>query len=392
MKAHFQSSRRRLCRAALLLPLLTGRAALALPVSGARSSWPAWEAFRASAIKEGRVIDAGSGSPFTTSEGEAYALFFALAANDRPTFDAVLAWTDANLCGGFCDETLPAWRWGELPAEPLKSGRGSSVKAEPRFGITDTNNASDADLWIAYALLEGGRLWQDPELTRRARVLMERLKKEVRTVPELGRVLLPGRGGFERADGVTLNPSYTPLFLLRRLADEEPAFWRPLYEGTVRMLIRSAPDGISPDWVTFDRMGKVKPDPNSVSSYDAVRVYMWAGMLSEDSPERALLVERFRPMTELIHARRSVPVRVNVTTGEAEGTGSGGFAAAMLPLMGNTRTGALLRAAAEDTPIGADSYYSSVLVLFGCGFADRRFGFDANGRLISAAFSDRCCA
>ena len=351
-----------------------------LSVSLPAGAWGLWDEFRTELTDGNRVIDYSDARRITTSEGQSYALFFALVAGDRAAFDSLVLWTEKNLSKGDMTKLLPSWLWGQT-----SSGAGG-------WGVIDTNNAADSDMWIAYALLEGGRLWNDPTLTAKGRAMLELLKKEVRDIPNLGAVILPGRTGFEKEAGVTLNPSYTPLFLLRRLADEEPAFWRPLYEGTVRMLIRSAPDGISPDWVTFDRMGKVKPDPNSVSSYDAVRVYMWAGMLSEDSPERALLVERFRPMTELIHARRSVPVRVNVTTGEAEGTGSGGFAAAMLPLMGNTRTGALLRAAAEDTPIGADSYYSSVLVLFGCGFADRRFGFDANGRLISAAFSDRCCA
>ena len=36
----------------------------------------------------------------TTSEGQSYALFFALAANDREAFDKILLWTENNLADG----------------------------------------------------------------------------------------------------------------------------------------------------------------------------------------------------------------------------------------------------------------------------------------------------
>ena len=59
--------------------------------------WTLWDAYQA------RFIDAPGprlrphGGDRTTSEGQAYALFFALADNDRPAFDRILAWTQANL-------------------------------------------------------------------------------------------------------------------------------------------------------------------------------------------------------------------------------------------------------------------------------------------------------
>ena len=75
-------------------------------------------------------------------------MFFALVANDRARFDKLLGWTQDNLAGGDLTQRLPAWSWGKSPDGSWK--------------ILDPNPASDADLWMAYALLEAGRLWHEP--------------------------------------------------------------------------------------------------------------------------------------------------------------------------------------------------------------------------------------
>ena len=46
------------------------------------------------------VIDPSDARKITTSEGQSYGLFFALAANDRKAFDLLLAWTRDNLARG----------------------------------------------------------------------------------------------------------------------------------------------------------------------------------------------------------------------------------------------------------------------------------------------------
>ena len=48
----------------------------------------------------------------TTSEGQAYGMFFALVANDRSQFDRILHWTEQNLADGDLSAHLPAWLWG----------------------------------------------------------------------------------------------------------------------------------------------------------------------------------------------------------------------------------------------------------------------------------------
>jgi endo-1,4-beta-D-glucanase Y len=107
--------------------------------------WAMWNAYASHFIDgHGRVVDPQGGGR-TTSEGQSYALFFALANNDREHFDQVLKWTQANLAGGSLSAHLPAWLWGK--------------SKEGEWKTLDPNPAADSDAWIAYSLVEAGRLW-----------------------------------------------------------------------------------------------------------------------------------------------------------------------------------------------------------------------------------------
>lgn len=124
-------------------------------------------------------------------------MFFALVDNDRETFEEMLKWTENNLSAGDITKNFAAWLWG---------------KDGSQWTILDTNNAVDSDMWIAYCLLEAGRLWDRPDYTEKARAMLELLKTQVRDIDNLGKVLLPGRIGFEHDGQVKLNPSYYPAF------------------------------------------------------------------------------------------------------------------------------------------------------------------------------------
>src|SRR5436190_19047718 len=110
-----------------------------------------------------RVIDHDAGDR-TTSEGQAYAMFFALVANDRARFDGLLRWTELNLAAGDLTAQLPAWQWGR--------------DASDRWGVLDANAAADADVRMAYALLEAGRAWNEQHYRSIGRWLAQRLADE----------------------------------------------------------------------------------------------------------------------------------------------------------------------------------------------------------------------
>ncbi|MDO4936540.1 MAG: cellulose synthase complex periplasmic endoglucanase BcsZ [Sutterellaceae bacterium] len=341
----------------------------AIATGAAAQSWPMWESFKSSNVDASfRVIDHSDNRSVTTSEGQSYAMFFALVADDRASFDRLLEWTEKNLSQGDITKHLPSWLWGK------NGGNWTTI---------DTNNATDSDLWIAYNLLEAGRLWNEPRYTEKARAMMELLKRDVREVPNLGKVLLPGEKGFDHDGVVTLNPSYYPVFILRRLSAEDP-YWKDVTEGTLRALVRSAPAGFSPDWVKFDAAGKmVSPQGEDylLGSYNAIRVYMWTGMLSPKDPAYDILNERFAPMAKMTLAANLPPEKVNIVTGQGNRAGNAGFAACVLPMIQKSKTAAWIRTLIANEPIIGENYYRNVLMLYGAGFDQGLYRFDADGFL-----------
>ncbi|WP_422392491.1 glycosyl hydrolase family 8 [Mycetohabitans rhizoxinica] len=65
------------------------------------ANWPEWNLFSNRIVQpDGRVIDFSTPALQSTSEDQSYALFFALVANDRVSFERVLRWTDADFAAG----------------------------------------------------------------------------------------------------------------------------------------------------------------------------------------------------------------------------------------------------------------------------------------------------
>lgn len=349
--------------------------ALALPARAADCVWPEWERFRTALVSaDGRVVDRSSPRLISTSEGQAYALFFALVAGDRESFARLLRWTTNNLAGGDLRRHLPAWLWGRAD--------------DGRWQVLDANNASDADLWLAYALLEAGRLWRHPDYARLGEDLLWRsMAQTVQPLPGLGLMLLPGDRGFVGEAGWRLNPSYLPPQLLARFAGIAPV-WAELADNAARLLREGSPKGLAPDWLLW-RRGQgwgADPEHGSEGDYDAIRVYLWLGMLAADAPGTAALQRHFAPMAALVEARGVPPERIDAATGIAEGQGPPGFSAALLPLLARLAPAAhaAQRERLAREPLAADAYYNQALSLFGAGWDAGRYRFAADGRLLPA--------
>ncbi len=346
--------------------------------------WPHWRRYVERFVQgDGRVVDRTQRDR-STSEGQAYALFFALVADDRRTFATVLRWTEDNLAGGDLARSLPAWLWGR--------------DAAGRWGVLDRNSASDADLWTAYALLEAGRLWSEPRYGALARRILANVDaREVADLPGLGPMLLPAPRGFALAKerGWRLNPSYLPPPLLRRLASAKiPGRWDAILSGTARLVRETAPRGAVADWVLFTpRRGfAVDPVRGPFGSYDAIRTYLWIGMTPPDDPLGRELARATDGLLRVAEARGELPESVDVRTLRGKGDAPVGFYAALLPLALAARDGAAARglearieASAHDGLFGnPPGYYDQNLVLFGRGFAQGRWRFDAAGALVPA--------
>jgi endoglucanase len=333
----------------LVLGSLTLLADTALAAGVRCEAWPAWQRFKLLYVSaDGRVIDASTPRQITTSEGQSYALFFALVGNDRAAFDQILRWTQNNLASGSLEKHLPAWQWGRADND--------------QWRVLDPNSASDADLWIAYTLGEAARLWNERWYAQvGAAIAGNIVRQEVVTIPELGPTLLPGPMGFADERSWRLNPSYLPLSIIRGVARQtrEP-IWNEI--------------AFAPDRKT-----------HGVSSYDAIRVYLWAGMLPASESSRDKITAALKPMLDVV-AKHPVPMEsVDTQTLEMKGEGPPGFSAAMLPMLANAHLSTALQAhrkrAADESLQGNQGYYSDVLSLFGLGWLEQRFRFNRAGVL-----------
>ncbi len=326
-----------------------------------------------------RVIDHDAGDR-TTSEGQAYAMFFALVADDRSRFDGLLHWTETNLAAGDLSTHLPAWSWGK--------------GANDKWGVLDSNSASDADVWMAYILLEAGKAWKEPRYTWLGTALAKRIAaEEVIDIPNLGTVLMPGARGFRHGNVFRLNPSYLPLQVLTRLGHELPdGPWQRIAERVPTIVTGSAPTGFAADWVEFRSGNGWTPVPPG--SYDAIRVYLWAGMLDPATPGRDAILKALPGMTQYLHSNSVPPAKMKPDGNVVDPKGPIGFSAALLPYLSVLGDNNLENEQMSRVQSGLDSqtglygnppkYYDQNLALFALGWKAHQFWFDSQGGLKTA--------
>jgi endo-1,4-beta-D-glucanase Y len=369
---------------AILMALLLG---LGFRSAAKASAWPLWDHYAAHFVSpHGRVIDPARNS-MTTSEGQSYAMFFALVAGDSNSFDRIQTWTEDNLAQGDLAKNLPAWSWGH--------------KDDGSWGVLDQNSASDSDLWVAYSLIEAGELWAQPRYSKTGRALLALIaKNESALLPQVGAVLLPGQYGFHPDSNCwVLNPSYMPLPLLlaaKRVDPQGP--WNSMASALPGWLEQASPSGFAMDWVEYTN-GKgfsAVSEPGNASrpaggSYDAIRVYLWAGMTPRESPGAGKLLEIFAPMASFVKMHLSPPEIVR-PDGSISSTGAPpGFSAAVMPflLSSGEKSAATLQLrnvlAQIDSSTGLlgepPQYYDQNLALFALGWQQQRFQFAPDGTL-----------
>ncbi len=377
-------------RRGLLLALAAVGVAGVLPLHAAdavcTTPWAEWRAFVDKHVEpDGRVVDFVNPDLRSTSESQSYGLFFALVDNDPVLFERILGWTRRNLSGGRPDLNLPAWLWGKA--------------ADGSWRVLDQNTASDGELWIAYALIEAGRLWNRPGFVQAGREILALMRAaEIVDLPGFGTMLLPGNQGFVQADRWTLNTSYLPLFVFRRFAAVDPKGpWARLAERSVELVRQSAPVGFAPDWIAWNgRAFVADPAKGLTGSYDAIRTYLWAGMTDAADPLRAKLLAGLSGPLQMLRSQGAFAEKIDTRLGVGSGKPPPGFAAALLPYLSALAQPALVRGQAALIPASgaaaaALTYYDRCLVLFGKGWLDRRYRFSADGRL-QPAWSTQCSA
>lgn len=213
---------------------------------------------------DGRVVDTANNG-ISHSESQGYGLVLSVLADDRATFERIWSFTNTELL--VRDDGLASWRWD--PA------------ATPK--ITDTNNATDGDMLIAYGLALAGDAWSDAGFTDRARIIATAIGSSMLADSDGMPAILPGAMGFnEREDGVgpILNPSYWVFEVLPVFAKLDPAVdWAAVSETGIELVRRArlTKSGLPPDWLVLDKDGVVKPAPDFPVEfgYNGIRIPLY---------------------------------------------------------------------------------------------------------------------
>ncbi len=311
------------------------------PVHPAQIYWDAW---KRTFLREGRVVD-NVQMEASHSEGQGYGMILAVAFDDRSTFASMLDWADLHL--GVRGDGLFAWRW-------LEANGGS---------VPDLNNASDGDLFIAWALARAARRFDNPTYLDRARIIARALiEKCVITTEDDGRMLmLPAQAGFSTPDGHILNPSYYMIRAMTELAEAtgERDLATVARDGQ-RLLARLAAGGPVPDWVLVNG-SEFGPAPGMSwnSGYEALRVPLylaWSGDVQNPA------INRFRTvMDQVPFGSDQTPVVIDrETSAPLEWSAEPGYRACngLLACMDENQAGSAIPAFTAE-----QSYYPATLHL-----------------------------
>lgn len=294
-----------------LLGMMTSSAAVAAApglaggeTSAWRGAWQDWtNAFLSS---EGRVVDALQDNA-SHSEGQAWGMLLTVAFNDADAFARMFAWTEQHLA--VRQDPLLAWRW------------------RPGEGVRDFNNASDGDLFYAWALLRASREFAEPRYAERAGKVARAIDMIlVREMPGGGLLLRPAAERFSAPGAETVNPSYYMPLALHALAAafDLPRLAQVADDGEA-LLARIARRGLVPDWVVVTAEGLSAPDRLPAGyGYDALRVplyLVWSGRFAHPA------VSRVRSLLTS-PGPGGVPVRAEVESGRTtERSDAQGYAA-----------------------------------------------------------------
>jgi len=222
-----------------------------------------WEHFlRRHVHADGRVIDDGAGG-ISHSEGQGIGMLLAVHFRDRDTFDRLWQWTRKNLM--VRDDGLLAWRWS------------------PPGGVTDRNNATDGDIFVAWALMRAGARWGSRDYLDAGVSLAHTVREKLVRRTARGVALLPGVEGFEQNGILVLNLSYWvfPAFAEFSRTERSP-IWAELIQNGYRLLAeaRFGRWGLPPDWLRQDAALSLPDDREARFGYDAVRIplyLLWGG-------------------------------------------------------------------------------------------------------------------
>jgi len=312
----------------------------------------AWSAYKAKFLDaSGRIVDDANGN-ISHSEGQGYGLLLAYLANSPADFEQIWYFTRTELL--LRDDGLAAWKWD--PAV--------------RPHVTDTNNASDGDLLIAYALALAGSAWSKSDYIEAAAKMAQALLSRV-VVSSGGRtLLLPGVSGFDstdRKDGPVINPSYWVYEAFPIMALLAPSnAWQKLSDDGLSLLrvMQFGPRRLPGDWVSLNRMPEPAEGFDADYGYNSLRIPLY--LVRAGISDRQLLARLRKGMT----TQDGTPATIDLSSGKPK---------ALLPDPGYRIINDVVACVADGTKLPESSrqfepslYYPSTLHLLGLAFVGEK--------------------
>ncbi|MBJ3776546.1 hypothetical protein JCR33_12640 [Acuticoccus sp. 2012] len=237
---------------------------------------------------DGRIVDPENGN-ITHSESQAYGLLLSLFADEPVTFEQIWNFTKNHMLRA---DNLFAWRY------------------TPGHGITDNNNATDADLIISSTLALAGRRWNRGDYLEQAIRTSEAIGKKLIRHHRGQLLLMPAEKGFgtrSQADGPVLNLSYYVFSALHISEALTPQYdWDSVSRSGFDLINRSLRNGTLTDWTSAEdpRHPKTARDVGPREfGYNAIRVGL--NLLLLDGPERDQALELFYRNNSPYLTRRS---------------------------------------------------------------------------------------
>jgi endoglucanase len=258
----------------------------------------AWDSYKSRFLMpDGRIVDTGNKSVSHT-EGQGFAMMMAVMNDDRDSFDKMWNWTRKTLKNP--DNGLFYWRFNPVEAQP----------------ITDKNNATDGDTFIAWALLKAGNKWQNQDYLNESDAIAKALVAH-NVVRFAGyQVMLPGAKGFNLNSYVNLNPSYFIFPAWQDFANRSHLMvWKDLINDGQKLLgkMHFGNSQLPSDWVSLYSDGRTVPAKQWPArfSYDAIRVPLYVYWFNHSSPELQIYKAWWGRFP-----RDKTPAWVNVTTND----------------------------------------------------------------------------
>lgn len=297
----------------------------------------AWDSYKARFLMpDGRIIDTGNNSVSHT-EGQGFAMMMAVMNDDRPSFDKIWNWTEKTLKNP--DNGLFYWRYNPIEAQP----------------ITDKNNATDGDTFIAWALLKAGEKWRNNDYLKASDAIAKAIVAH-NVISFAGyKVMLPGAKGFNLNSYVNVNPSYFVFPAWRDLGNRSHLMvWKDLVNDGQKLLgkMRFGKAQLPADWVSLYADGRMTPATAWPArfSYDAIRIPLYVKWYAPQSP----LLDPYQAFWGQ-YSRSQTPAWINITTNDpAPYMMAGGLLAVRDYVMGSLPKGEPQITAQED-------YYSASL-------------------------------